>query len=115
MSNRRRTARRLPKSHTKLTCRRGALGLGNNILLEVLDLSEEGACLKVKENFSRGATVQVELTGLGYPRPITLAADVMRANESDDGTCTLGIRFEKAIPYAALQEMTRLVELTDKS
>src|SRR5256885_2178544 len=47
--NRRANPRRAPKGSTRVTCRRGSLGLGPNLALSLLDVSETGARLLVKE------------------------------------------------------------------
>ena len=48
-SNRRRAARRKPRGYVKLECRKGSIGLGANVGSTLLDVSETGARLVVRQ------------------------------------------------------------------
>ena len=62
--------RRKPRGGTRVVCRKGALGLGPNMALSLLNLSEWGVCLLVGEWLTRGQEVGVVLSapGLGELR-----------------------------------------------
>ncbi len=53
--NRRLAQRRPAKHRVKIVCRRGALDLGPNLAVSLLDVSETGARLIVKEAVQPGA------------------------------------------------------------
>src|SRR5205807_5017007 len=53
-ANHRRTRRRRPKNHTKVTCHKGPFGLGPNVAVSMLDVSEAGIRLVVKVPLDRG-------------------------------------------------------------
>jgi hypothetical protein len=105
--NRRLNRRQPPKGSTRATCHRGLFGLGRNIAVAVLDISEYGAQLVVKEPVKKGQAVEVSLEGLGRLRPIKLPAVVVWCVEGADGNHLVGTRFEKALSYADLLALAR--------
>jgi hypothetical protein len=106
--NRRANPRRAPKRSTRVTCRRGSLGLGPNIALSLLDVSETGARLLVKRPLVRGAEIELGLLAPGSVRASTLPAVVIWAVETADGTHCIGVQFQKRLTYAAVQDLGRL-------
>jgi hypothetical protein len=104
-ANRRRTFRRRPRKITKVACFKGALGLGPNLALDLLDVSERGVRLRVKEPLELHQQVEVHLTGLGHRRPVKVPAAVVWCVEAADGSYCIGAHFEKGLPYADLQQL----------
>jgi hypothetical protein len=101
--NRRRGQRRKPKHATQTQCFKGALGLGPNVALAALDVSEQGARLVLKEPLEPGQQAQIHLSGLGYRRPLKVLATVVWVVPAADGTYCVGLRFDKSLRYADLQ------------
>jgi hypothetical protein len=105
--NRRRCRRRPPRSRVHVTCRRGGLDLGPNLALSVLDLSEAGVRLVVKEPLDLGKEVSVGLEGQSHTRPIVRVGTVVWRLPAPDGAYCIGVRFEKALPYTFVLELSR--------
>ncbi len=98
--------RRQPKGGTRVACRKGTLGLGQNIAVQVLDLSETGIRLMVRTALATGDDVEFELVTCGQPRPIKLVARIAWAVPASDGNYCIGARFEKELKYRDLLQMT---------
>jgi hypothetical protein len=105
--NRRLNRRQLPKGSTKATCHKGLFGLGRDIAVAVLDMSQYGAQLVVKEALKRGQPVEVGLEGLGRQKPIKLPAVVVWCVAGADGNHLVGTRFERALSWADIQALAR--------
>jgi hypothetical protein len=105
----RRRARRAPaKTNAKVTCRRGTLGLGPNLAGGVLDLSETGIRLVVREDLPPGLEIEVGLEGLGHPRPLRLTARVVWSVATADGRYCIGAEFRRRLTYADLHALARV-------
>jgi hypothetical protein len=104
-ANRRRSPRRLPKRTTRITCHKGSLGLGPNIALSMLNLSETGVCLLVKENLETGSEVEVRLINPIHRQPLRTLAEVIWCVETKDGAYCIGAHFRKPLLYRDLLEI----------
>lgn len=107
-SNRRLSVRRIPKGSTKVACRKGSFGLGHNIGIGILDLSETGIRLVVKEALQEKQEVEVILTAQGSVREFKHVGRVVWCVPAVDGSFCIGVEFEKRINYVGLQDLSRL-------
>ena len=98
-ANKRRCRRRPPKGRAKVICQRGALHLGPNLTIAVLDLSETGVRLTVKELVNGGQEVSLELEAPASARAVKLLGTVVWSGASADGGYCVGIRFQKQLAY----------------
>jgi hypothetical protein len=105
--NRRLNRRQVPKCGTKATCYKGLFGLGRDVAVAVLDMSQYGAQLVVKEAFKPGQPVEIGLEGLGRQQPIKLPAVVVWCLEGADGNHLIGARFERPLTYPDIQALAR--------
>jgi hypothetical protein len=105
-SNQRRTRRRRPKGSTKFACHTGPFGLGPNVAVQVLDVSEAGVRLVVQAALRPGQEIQVSLEGVARSRPVKAVARVVWAVEAADGNYCVGAQFERTLSYADLQHLT---------
>jgi len=94
------------RSRGKVECRRGAAGSSNNIGQDLIDVSEQGARLTVKEAVDSGRVVELRMYGKGENRPITVLGKVVRCEPIPDGGFFLGVRFDRNIQYADLRKLT---------
>ncbi|HEV3263293.1 MAG TPA: PilZ domain-containing protein [Gemmataceae bacterium] len=108
-TNRRSAPRRQPKKASKFVCRRGKLGLGPNIAVALLDVSENGIRLIAKTPLEPDTDMEIGLQPIGAHRPTLVIARVMWCIPLADGNHCVGARFEKLLPYAFLQEVAHLV------
>jgi hypothetical protein len=103
---RRSDRRRAIKRSITVSCRKGSLGLGPNLAVALLDLSEGGVRLTVKEPLEHGQEIEIELTAPGQGRPLRLLATIVWAIAAADGTHAIGARFHRRMAYADLQRLT---------
>ncbi|WP_020468632.1 PilZ domain-containing protein [Zavarzinella formosa] len=85
-------------------CRRGQLGLGQDLALGIIDISDSGMCLLVKTELRRGEEAEVEMIGVGRSKPIKILCEVRWIVFEDDERFRVGLRFRKRIPYADLND-----------
>jgi hypothetical protein len=105
VKNRRLTPRRRAKNSSRVTCIKGALGLGANLGVKLLDVSETGARLVVKEALNPGQEVELNLEAPGGGRPVRLPAEVIWSVPTADGQHCVGTSFHKRLSYADLQHL----------
>lgn len=92
-SDRRRSRRQPPRDTAEVACRPERLIVGANLALSVLDLSADGIRLLVKAPLEKGQKIEVDLEGIGYSRPINLAAEVVWSLPTADGNWCIGAKF----------------------
>jgi PilZ domain len=92
-SDRRRAHRQRPKLSTKVSCRPETVIVGPNLALAVLDISGDGIRLIVKSPLEKGQQIEVDLEGIGYCRPIKLAAEVVWSLATAEGNWCIGAKF----------------------
>jgi hypothetical protein len=84
-------------------CRRGSLGLGPNLLLRPLDLSETGARLVLRDALSKGQEVEL-LFAAGGARPVKRLAHVIWSLPAEGGH-VVGLRFSSCVGYPDVQAL----------
>jgi hypothetical protein len=104
--NHRRHRRQLPKGSTKARAYRNHLGLGPNIAVAVLDVSESGVRLLLKEDLPIGREFEVELESIAH-KAVKLHAEVIWSLATADGKYCVGSRFTKDIDYGFLISIAR--------
>ncbi len=104
-TNRRRSLRHKAKPTTKILCYTGPHGLGKNIAVSMLDLSETGLCLLVDTCLAARDEIEVRLVGVGRRQPQKNIAEVVWCVEIRDGLYCIGARFQRPLSYRDLQEM----------
>ena len=104
--NTRRSRRQTAKSGTKLRAYRNPLGLGPNIGLRTLDISETGLRLILKEELPVGHSFEVEIEGPSM-KPFKAVAILHWILKAEDGTFIAGASFDKALAYSHLTAMVR--------
>ncbi len=104
--NRRAFIRRVPKRKAKICCYKGAMDMGPNLAVSLLDLSESGARLILKSSLEKGQEVTLTLEGMTHSRPLKALGNIIWAVATQDGNCCVGIQLGKYLPY---QEIAKLV------
>ncbi len=84
--------------------RRGQLGLGADIALSIVDISDSGMCLVVSAVLGKGDDGEVILAGVGRSKPLKMACEVRWCVPHGEKAFRAGIRFRKRIPYADLDQ-----------
>ncbi len=107
LSNRRRSRRSGVRGQARVECRKGSLGLGPNLAVTGLDISETGIRLILKATLEIGQEVEIVLSGLGLNRPLKRPGKVVWSLALEDGRWCAGVSFEKALRYADVQNLGR--------
>jgi PilZ domain len=104
-NNRRIHVRLPPKGSTKVTCRRGCMDLGPNLALRMLDISEGGVCVLVREVLTVRQEVAVTLEGTNHRRALRMLGRVSWCQPQDDNQHLVGIHFEKRLAYQEVHKL----------
>ena len=107
-ANRRRSLRASPRKSAKLECRKGSLGLGRNLTVRTIDVSDSGACLIITEPLSVMSKVEIIVDSYGLRKPIKRLATVRWQVKIEDGGFCTGVEFQKPIDYRDWQSVTML-------
>jgi hypothetical protein len=91
-------------------CVAGKYGLGPNVALTLLDVSETGIRLVIKTAVQAGQEVEVTLDAdaVGSRQPTKIPGEVIWCVPMADGNHCLGIRFTKPLKWAVLLALTRI-------
>src|SRR5205807_2220972 len=96
------------KSGTQVTCQKGAWGLGANLAVSVLDVSETGLRLLLNSSLDRGQELTLTLLVPGKSRPFKVLARTIWSVETADGNHCVGATFEQRLTYADLINVTAI-------
>ncbi len=107
--DRRREPRCLARGGIRVLCRKGAHGLGPNLALALLDVSQTGARLAVGPALTPGQEVDVCLMAPGWAREQRRPGLVVWCVAAADGAHLIGVRFGSRLPPAALLDLARPV------
>src|SRR5438067_4655869 len=105
--NRRSSMRRVPRSTVKVECRQGASGLGKNLVVRLLDLSEGGMRLVVKADLAQKSEVEVLLFGAAHGKPLKRIANVCWSEILESGEYCVGLEFQKRLLFAEVAQNAR--------
>jgi hypothetical protein len=106
----RRQCRRSPlRSSVRVECRKGSHGLGPNLNVAAVDLSEAGLGLVVKAALEHGQEVEVLLMGAGLTRPLKRLASVAWSFPLESCCWRVGLTFERRLTFFEVQRFTRPV------
>src|SRR5262245_6843088 len=98
-SNRRASRRLSTRGSATIEIRKGSLGMGKNIALRPLDVSERGVRAIVKASLEKGSEVEIMLTGHGIRKPIKRVAAVTWVVALESDQYEVGFALDKALPY----------------
>src|SRR5438067_920828 len=105
LKNRRSSRRMSARSSATVEVRRGNLGLGRNLAVLLLDISEGGVCVVLKEALEPMDETAVLLSASGLVRPIKRISTIRWAVKLEDGNYCIGVTFDKRIPYAEVSSL----------
>jgi PilZ domain len=98
--------RRPAKTGCVAEVRLGALGLGPDIGAGIIDVSEDGACVRVKAALQAGAQVEVRLTGPGCRKPVSVFATICWCRPDGKGFLA-GLRLRRRLTHTELADLSR--------
>jgi len=99
-----------PRDGTRVGCRRGTIGLGRDLALSVVELSETGLRLLLNEPLEHGQMVEVTLSPPGGGPEVRRLGLVMWARGDRDGECQAGVQFSERLSPEALRDLCQLPE-----
>jgi hypothetical protein len=92
----------------RFECRAGTLGLGPDLCLAVLDLSETGAGVILRSAVPDGQEVEVVMSAAGMNKPLKRLAKVVWSQPLEGNGVRAGLQFERRLPFAELQRFIRV-------
>ena len=99
------------RKDTTATCHRGTLGLGPDLALSVLDLSDIGGRIVLTAPLDRGQVVEVTLLAPGWSAAVKRLGVVVWSEETGIEGCEAGIIFSRSLEFNDLRELCYLPEL----
>jgi hypothetical protein len=107
MSNRRSSRRMEARRTVTIEVRKGSFGLGPNIAVELLDVSEGGVRVVLKTELHEHDEVEVLLMGYGIRKAIKRVAAVSWSVKLESGLFAIGLHFEKRLRYQEVSIFSR--------
>jgi hypothetical protein len=104
-ADRRMADRRPPRYGTRVQLRRGGLGVGPDVAVEVLDVSTGGARVRVRGRLHPGDRVLVALTPPGGKWESGGPAEVCWCTAEPDDMAQVGLRFRRPLLDRQLAEL----------
>lgn len=97
--NRRRSPRRKPRTSVKVQCRKGTHGLGPNVAVSLLDISDSGIRVVLKQELTNRDEVEIMIVAHGVLGTIKRHGYVRWQLKLENGLFCAGIEFQKSIKY----------------
>ena len=104
-TNRRLSQRRRARSAVRVECRKGSVGLGANIAVSVLDVSDTGARLILMQPLDVQQEVETIISAYGMRAPLKRLANVRWQVKMENGQYCTGIEFQKRLVYRDWQNL----------
>jgi hypothetical protein len=82
-----------------LAVRIGLSGLGKDIGLKLLDDTEDGLRVRIKESTAAGREVTIDFALPGKRKPLWAVAEVRWRRAAGDGTFEAGVELGRRLPY----------------
>ena len=105
---RRSSVRQRPKGDSRAKCLKGTLGLGPDLAVSIIDISQTGIGLVTKTAVQVGQKIEVTLSSMGLVRPIKQVATVARCEQLGEGKYCVGARFDRCLSYGEYQGLIKL-------
>jgi len=103
-SNRRQARRLPPRRATQVTCVASDTS-GPDLLLSVLDLSQTGIRMVLKNPLGPGDALELTLETALLPQPLSVKAETMWSLPISDGRYCVGARFLQALTCAEVEAL----------
>jgi hypothetical protein len=104
-SEQRLSRRRQARAGTRVEYRRGLLGLGRDLAVAVVDLSEDGLRIRLTTEVKPGEEAEVMLGRPGGGKAMKAEAEVRWCSPIGDGTFLAGVRLRRRLAYRDLTDL----------
>jgi hypothetical protein len=105
--NRRTSRRRPPRGGVKVAVRAGTMGLGPDLSAGLIDVSDDGICVRLKAPLPVRTEAEVSFERVGSNRPVKLLAEVRWCVTDPDGGIRAGLQLRHRLPFAQLMDLCR--------
>jgi PilZ domain len=105
--NRRNSRRRPPRSGLKVYVRAGTMGLGPDLSTGLIDVSEDGLCVRLTAPLAVRSEAEIVFEKIGSNRPIKVMAEVRWCVTDPDGASRAGLQFRHRLPYTQLVDFCK--------
>ena len=90
-----------------MSVRAGTLGLGPDLAVGLVDVSEDGICVRVKAPLPVRSEAELLFEKPGSGRPLRLVADVRWCVTDPDGACRVGLQFRHRLLFKQFMDYMR--------
>jgi hypothetical protein len=98
---------RAPRRHLEVTCRRGTTGLGPNLAVGLVDVTEDRLKLRLTAPLPVVEEVEIELTPPGNGKALKLRGMVAACRPSRDGKSSVAkVRLRHRLTFRQLADLT---------
>jgi hypothetical protein len=104
-TNHRISRRRVVTRKVGIVLRKGAMGLGPNLGVALLDASEDGLGVRIKGPLVQGDEIEVELSPPGVRKTYKRLGQVRWCRDVGDGTFVIGIKLQKRLAFTELNDL----------
>ncbi len=105
-ANHRRMKRQAAKKSIAVTCRKGTLGFGPNLAIQLTDISVDGAQLLVNALLKLGDEVELSFSPPGFTEPLVQLAVVAWCSSQKGNSYRIGVKFTESLDYQDIYYMT---------
>lgn len=82
------------------------MGLGPDLAAGLIDVSEDGLCVRLKAPLPVRSEAEVAFEKVGTNRPVKVLAEVRWCVTDPDGGVRAGLQFRKRLLYTQLADLT---------
>ena len=100
--------RHSPACTLQIRCIKGMLGLGANLAIGVLDVSEDGAALLLRQCLQKGDEVQLEFSRVAHNWSCSVVAETVWCLPTADGQFCAGFNFNRRLAYRDIQQVAEM-------
>lgn len=90
-----------------VTLRTGPAGMDRGVYGRLVDISSAGVGITIGRELASGATVQLEMQGVGSAKGVAIAAEVRFTQAAQGGMVRVGLRFHRRLAERELADLVR--------
>jgi hypothetical protein len=87
--------------------RKGSMGLGPDLAMDLQDISEDGLGIRLKVAVAAGDEAEIVLTAPGTRKAFKLLGEVRWCRDAGDGSFHVGVKLRRRLAYVELTDLSR--------